>query len=394
MGEGVGLDLYYAAAQYKCSRVNSYVVALGCSHVDSGEQPSYLAAAVAGREGGSVEVFDLAQFRCIQTLSGPHAGEAAADLAFHRKQPSCMVSCGADGTVKLWDLRTGNAVPQRTLHTCETHGAVSVSVSAGDCFCAYAFDTNVCVLDLASGKVLFTHEEAHSEPVSCLRFHPEREHELVSAGDDGLVCALDVQRCMAGGAAVEDDAGLRLLVNMGESIRTVGFAGKDYSVVTAISTAEVLQLWSFHDERAGVSCGRFEGLRSDPRLHVGESDGYVVDVLYDRASGTAQALAGAVDGNLALFHVNLEAAECQAVLPRSASKGASGHTGVVRVVAPLAWDGGPQCGFVTGGEDGRICLWSAGAGSLGGNHHHKRREASLRRPGGAKKRTRHGNSAS
>ncbi|CAK0798801.1 unnamed protein product [Prorocentrum cordatum] len=52
-----------------------------------------------------------------------------------------------------------------------------------------------CSVFCSSG---IAHEEAHSEPVSRLRFHPRRAGELLSAGDDGLLCALDCRRCEAG----------------------------------------------------------------------------------------------------------------------------------------------------------------------------------------------------
>jgi len=188
--------------------------------------------------------------------------------------------------------------------------------------------------------------------VTNLRFRPGHDRELLSAGDDGLVCVIDVARCLTGGRAIEDDSGLRLVMNGGESTKSLTFIGEDTAALAVISTTEVLQVWSLIGNRSGTSCGRFADLHAAPSLKVGETDGYIVDVLYDVSSGRAHAVAGAVDGSLALIHFNLETSGPTEPLMIASCGG--GHSGMVRALAPLS-----NGRFATGGEDGKVCIWAA-----------------------------------
>lgn len=102
------------------------------------------------------------QTRCpAQVLSDPHCGSPAADFAFFRRSPSCLVSCGEDGTVQLWDLRAGDAPQRKFRPACYGDGALpaSVAVSGDDRRCAYSCGSRVHLLDLGEGEELFAHED-------------------------------------------------------------------------------------------------------------------------------------------------------------------------------------------------------------------------------------------
>jgi len=353
---------------------DAYVVALKCCPNKA------MFASVVGRGSGFIEVLDLPECRAVHRVEGPHSGKAPSDLAAFQQDPAALASCGDDGAIKLWDVRAKGGAP-RVLHKSKDP-TNAVTVSGDDRFCAFGDGLSVQVFDLTAGKVLFTHDDAHTEPVSCLRFNPHRAQELISASEDGLLCALDTEQC-ASGTSAKEQHGLRLVVNTNEDIRSFDLVGDTSSIVATVSATETLQLWSFSDRRGGSSCGRFEGLRADSRLCVGETEGYVVGVAYDETSGRAQALAGAVDGTLAFFHLNMEGAVCQGVLPRPAAKKKKkgGHVGIVRTAVQFdrtrGWDGG----FATGGEDGRILIWrptsagasAAGPTSAGASENHEKR---------------------
>lgn len=361
------MDAFHVAAQQQSSLQGAYVTILACGPDSAEASAELLAASVlgSGRAGAAIEIYSLPDLKRTQVLSDPHCGSPAADFAFFRRSPSCLVSCGEDGTVQLWDLRAGDAPQRKFRPACYGDGALpaSVAVSGDDRRCAYSCGSRVHLLDLGEGEELFAHEDAHSQPVTSVRFRPapSRSDELLTAGDDGLICALDVERCISGGTAIEDDAGLRLVLNGGESVQRLGFLGEDASVAYTVSTTDVVQLWSLHEGRPG-SCGRFEDLRAHEQLRQGDTDGYVLGALYDAESGRAHVLAGAIDGSMLLFHLNLEAATVSAVMP-AGDANARGHRRAPRCMVPLIGGGlgGSQGGFVTGGEDGRICVWRPGA---------------------------------
>ncbi|CAJ1329885.1 unnamed protein product [Effrenium voratum] len=267
-----------------------------------------VAAALAEpRKGGWVEVL-TPELRVVETLD-----VAAADLAICG---DVLIAGCADGSVQLWDLRAKGK--QRQLFSA-WEPVQSVSVTDG--VCALAAGVSTTLVDLSG--------------VSCVRFHPDRPSHLVTGGDDGLMCVLDTTR------RPTEEESLHLAMNSEESVERLAFAAEG-DVLCSVSSSNVLQLWSLKDPKAGARCGRLEALRSDPRLKVGESDGHLIDVLSDQSRGYV--LAGNTKGRLFLYHLNLEGAEFL-----EASEG--GHSALVRASASVG------SAFVTGGEDGRLCLW-------------------------------------
>eukprot|EP00927_Polykrikos_kofoidii_P083380 TRINITY_DN8518_c0_g2_i2.p1 TRINITY_DN8518_c0_g2~~TRINITY_DN8518_c0_g2_i2.p1 ORF type:complete len:435 (-),score=48.09 TRINITY_DN8518_c0_g2_i2:170-1435(-) len=274
-------------ARQTCETLGAYVVALTYGPASA---PHRLAAAVAGSDGVSaVEVLDLPGLRPLRTLSG-HTGQVS-ECSFFNLSSDCLVSCGEDGTCRLWDLRASAAeVQMQTLLSAGGDAITSVSVSPDDAQIACSVAERVAVIDPRStGEPLWL-GDAHSEPVSCVRFRRSRPRELLTGGDDGLVCALDTgtggarSAARSGGGDEEDDEGLRVVVNVEVAVQKLSFLGEDDGVVAVISTTEALQLWSVHERRPGIRIADYPDLRMDPRLKADESDGYLVDTLFDQRS--------------------------------------------------------------------------------------------------------------
>eukprot|EP00927_Polykrikos_kofoidii_P083382 TRINITY_DN8518_c0_g2_i4.p1 TRINITY_DN8518_c0_g2~~TRINITY_DN8518_c0_g2_i4.p1 ORF type:complete len:396 (-),score=46.97 TRINITY_DN8518_c0_g2_i4:170-1318(-) len=272
-------------ARQTCETLGAYVVALTYGPASA---PHRLAAAVAGSDGVSaVEVLDLPGLRPLRTLSG-HTGQVS-ECSFFNLSSDCLVSCGEDGTCRLWDLRASAAeVQMQTLLSAGGDAITSVSVSPDDAQIACSVAERVAVIDPRStGEPLWL-GDAHSEPVSCVRFRRSRPRELLTGGDDGLVCALDTgtggarSAARSGGGDEEDDEGLRVVVNVEVAVQKLSFLGEDDGVVAVISTTEALQLWSVHERRPGIRIADYPDLRMDPRLKADESDGYLVDTLFDQ----------------------------------------------------------------------------------------------------------------
>lgn len=90
---------------------------------------------------------------------------------------------------------------------------------------------------------------------------------------------------------------------------------------------------------------------------------YLVNAQYDHHTGTLLLAAGTAQGALALFPVGTSAPLFRA--PAVATCAAGPHEAVVRAVSLVPGGAGR---LVTGGEDSRVCVWSAeeGAGRGGG----------------------------
>jgi WD40 repeat protein len=286
-----------------------------------------LAATVQGKKG-AVHIIDTHELRSTQILEGPVTDAAFCDAT--------LIISTADGGVLNWDLREKNPA---TLFTAEK-SVRCVAVESKQRWCACGVGADIHVYDKVAGKRLCVHDEAHSLPLSCLKF---RQDELVSSGEDGLLCVLDMDRCLEFNRY--DDAALRAVMHTENDVRTFGFVGEGEAIAYTISVTEELGFWSVDKRRPG-RCGHFPDLRMDDHLMIEERGGYVVDLFYD--SGCAQALCGDMDGGLAMFDVNLEKTQFQVAFR-------DGYSSVVRVAARL---GGS---FLTGAEDGFLCLWSPSA---------------------------------
>uniref|UniRef100_A0A7S1A9I7 Uncharacterized protein n=1 Tax=Noctiluca scintillans TaxID=2966 RepID=A0A7S1A9I7_NOCSC len=300
---------------------DGYVVALasGESHV--------LAATVQGQKSG-VHIIDTRELRSTQMMGGQVTDAAFCDATL-------MLST-ADGCVRHWDLREKSP---STLFTVEK-SVRCVAVDSQQRWCACGVGADIHVYDKVAGKRLCVHDEAHSMPISRLKF---RQDELVSSGEDGLLCVLDMDRCMEFNK--HDDAALRVVMHTENDVRTFGFLGESEAVAYTVSVTEELGFWSVDQRRPG-KCGHFPNLRMDEHLMIEERGGYVVDLFY--GSGCAQALCGDMDGGLAIFDVNLEKTHFKVALR-------DGHSSVVRGAVRLGDS------FVTGAEDGLLCLWSPSA---------------------------------
>ena len=121
-----------------------------------------------------------------------------------------IVSCSHDNTVREWDARTNNnncAVAQArvpnhilgkngSLETCSIGGAneTILAVSCGEKILFY--DRRMIRQGGGGGgketMMIKQFEDAHSETVTKLRFHPEKRHILQTSSVDGLTCTFNL----------------------------------------------------------------------------------------------------------------------------------------------------------------------------------------------------------
>src|SRR5262249_55496983 len=118
-----------------------------------------------------------------------------AGLAFHPRRP-LLASASADGSIRIWDLVSGQSV--KRLPGNSGKGLRSVAFSPSGNWLAAGFsgffnvqsaDTAVRIWDAASGQVRkLLH--GHNSDVSSVAFNPSGRR-LAAAGDDGLILVWD-----------------------------------------------------------------------------------------------------------------------------------------------------------------------------------------------------------
>ncbi|KAA0172088.1 hypothetical protein FNF27_06123 [Cafeteria roenbergensis] len=320
--------------------------------------PSAAPAVAAALSDGAVRVMHVssAGLTGAAVLRG-HAA-AVSCVTFHGDAPGALLSAGADSTVRAWDLRSRAAVFRAALP------GPCAAIAARGHLIAAAADTDVVFLDDRKPTApLGSYTETHAEPVTCVALGGPSGAHAITGSEDGMVALFDTS------IATEDDALMSVLPMPGrQHVRACGFFGAGDGGAWGVSATSDLVLWSlasadvvasFPDlpgacRRAGLACDTLLGCH------------------FDAASGALTCAGSAHDsGAVAVMNVRRDAAEPVGQLAVAPPSGHSDSVRCIDWIAAAAAGGGAAAGAgalsgcVTGGEDGRVCLWGSGFAPAG-----------------------------
>ena len=352
----------------------------------------------------TVKLYDLETLRATSAFRG-HT-ERISTVCYHPSMDHVLLSSSEDATMRMWDERAG-AKPVSTLALRGPSSALTISgdhrASWGGSVAgtrdvpgrgsigrlvAVGMDATIGFWDMrvagdSSEKppsLLAVYEEGHIERVTQLQFHPFAPLQLLSASEEGLVCHYDT---MIDG---ESDA-LQVVLQADSAIDRMGVFGSGGSHCFCVTQTQGLYLWHLGSAEL---VGSFLDLR-DRCAASGIDCCTLIDCHYDTASEALSLLGGSWDsGTGTLFDVQPStvtplarlAAGDAAAAAEGGEKGASGASagGTGGHGAPLRCvDWIPAAAVrrdserphsaccVTGGEDGRLCVWGDGE-PLGVSH--------------------------
>jgi WD40 repeat protein len=335
-----------------------------------------VAAALSNRQ---IKLYNLKDggLQFTGSLSG-HTGTITSAQCPLLDEPHVLQTTSADGTVREWDLRSGQAARVFTAGNQE----ISCCTSNGSLLAAGARD-NVLFWDRGTGKHISNFTDTHFQDVTQVKFHPVTRSAFISGSEDGLIAVFDT----AGG--LDEDEGFRAALNIDTAVAKIGFygGGGKGDKLWCCSGTETLHLWEWaaacDDESQGGNGPLGQSLDARTKLSLdfagngaGGSNGqqelgstnaadYLIQCEYDPSNDELAVIAGNNTGTAALFpivqpphgatDVNLEFRPAVAVLQ-------GGHSDVVR---SLSWVNGTGPLWVSGGEDARVCVWSSIPGAVG-----------------------------
>ncbi|OZJ06162.1 hypothetical protein BZG36_01048 [Bifiguratus adelaidae] len=253
-----------------------------------------------------------------------------------------LISSSHDGSVVGHDLRAGYS-PVFGMNA--GMPVLSFDINCNDTlFCAgtelHNHDSNLLFWDPRNPSSLIgKFSESHSDDITQVQFHPYAPSKFLSGSTDGLVCMYDIK-------VFDEDEEMTGVVNSGSSVSKTGWFGPAAEYVYCLTHIETFSL-SIADAAEDASnllhdFGDIRALSNPGLLQVD----YAIDCHYDESTQRLFLTTGSHSGDLSLLHVNLKSLQlCQNIQ--------QAHSEVIRA---CHWEI-PNHTLLTGGEDGKLCLW-------------------------------------
>nr|CCA26672.1 conserved hypothetical protein [Albugo laibachii Nc14] len=256
---------------------------------------------------------------------------------------NCMLAtCSSDEYTHIWDTRQASPTPVQIIH-CQSC-VWSVSVNAQNTMVLAGTEDAVRFFDLRTGRQVSFYGESHSESITKVRFHPQKQDFIVSASEDGVVCYYDTRQ-------TDEDEALESILNVESAVTTFGFFGMNYENIFCLTGSETLDLWNLeHAQRLH----HFASVRDDLTA-LGVPTHYLIDgIASSELSASPDAFmtlfTGDHGGSLNCIQIG---SSLQGITLNPVSRLTGGHTECVRC---LTYSPERQV-LYTGGEDARLSAW-------------------------------------
>ncbi|KAK9909388.1 hypothetical protein WJX75_001502 [Coccomyxa subellipsoidea] len=289
-----------------------------------------------------------------------HKG-AITGLRLDADSPDLLLSSSLDGTVRGWDIRSGQQIQQFAAGKGMGLNALAVSdhtLAAGSEGCVYFWDRR-------SNEQLACFDDTHPEAVTQVLYHPQHASSFLSGSMDGLINVADFSD-----VGLDEDDSFKAALNLDASVSRLGFYGEQAEQLWCLSHTDTLHLWDWqaacNEESEGGEGPLADVLDVKERLSEKQSSSgqrlpsvdYVVGCSY--SLGALSIAGGSSCGSVSISDVAVPGSsgdECTFSGCRLLLKG--GHSDVVR---SALWPSERSPVFFTAGEDARICAWSTVAG--------------------------------
>jgi len=219
----------------------------------------------------TVNTFGISQHggRCVMTLTG-HKG--AVNSVSYSSDGRLLASGSKDGSVRVWDTRTGEEARSPLLSG--TGSVVTVDFAQNSRWVASGTESGVvCVWNVTPGQTSHRRLNGHSHPVNCVKFSPDGSR-LASASFDNTLSLWSLE------------TGQKLATLLGHTDRVMRVAfSPDGEILASGSQDNTIRLWhsntgqAFRKLTTNASAGRID-LSPDGKMIAATAKGGIVLLKY------------------------------------------------------------------------------------------------------------------
>ncbi|KDQ28880.1 hypothetical protein PLEOSDRAFT_1011799, partial [Pleurotus ostreatus PC15] len=321
-------------------------------------------AAAASAPSNRIDIYDKESLRGIQTLAGHEVAVTSlstVDLFVGSNQP-CLISSGKDGLVSIWDQRSGAPSVQMTTYEGGNRPLLCCDVSVDGTLVAAGTDLQgddaiILYWDVRKPNVpLRKHTYVHSDDITAVHFLKNPygavtalpQDLLLSASSDGLISISNAHEN-------DEDESVLHVGNFGCSVAQAGWIyDPDSPRIWASSDMETFSVWSQELDQLQNLDIRGPSVHTQKRTWVTD---YLITSLSNKQPwndhSNLMAYVGSNEGDVALLSCSDHSdSDAPWTLHRVWTHG---HEGIIR---SLLYDEENHV-LLTGGEDGRLNLWSS-----------------------------------
>ncbi|EEB09060.1 WDR89 family WD repeat protein [Schizosaccharomyces japonicus yFS275] len=175
---------------------------------------------------GSWGLYDKENLRQVLTIESAHANVSSIKPS---KDNKGVFTCGTEGDLKFWDIRTECKNPANTWHV--SSPILSLAVANHGNFIAtgselYQNEAPIYLWDIRNTSPVRSWNDSHNDDVTTMEFLPKSKELLLSASTDGLINITDVTKDENAGGDADEEAVLHV-INHGASLHIATFLSRN-----------------------------------------------------------------------------------------------------------------------------------------------------------------------
>ncbi|KAK8812234.1 hypothetical protein WA158_007468 [Blastocystis sp. Blastoise] len=275
---------------------------------------------------GSVTISNGFTYQVIRKLDTKL--NSTVGIQYQEDAPYNLYTVNQTGTFQVWDSNTGALLKSYDFGV----SVYSFNILCGGSLLLLGSDSHIIFVDIATGNLVGTYKDVHSEPVTQIIRHPLYNTVFMSGSEDGLICIFDISRG-------NQDESLVTILNIDSAVERLGWWGENMEMIWCISMTRGIFLYNSRTSDLIKGIADATNILENRNIILD----YLVGLIFNE--NTPLLLAGDEQHNLYVIQFNDKPSVINTLV---------GHKDIVRCYTILN-----KC-FITGAEDSSLCIWTSG----------------------------------